>query len=144
MSSRAFALAAVAIAALAFGALAFAAASSAAEGVAPTPPPQPMVRNGQFVMQGGAEIYTRLCQGCHMADAKGASGAAAYPALANDPRLASAAYPVLVIVRGQKAMPPFGGYLSDAQVAEAVNYIRSHFGNHWPGEVTAAQVHALR
>jgi mono/diheme cytochrome c family protein len=33
--------------------------------------------------------------------------------------------------------------LSDAQVADVVNYVRSHFGNQWKGSVTADQVAAL-
>jgi len=33
--------------------------------------------------------------------------------------------------------------LSDAQVAEVVNYVRSHFGNNWKGAATAGQVAAL-
>jgi mono/diheme cytochrome c family protein len=34
--------------------------------------------------------------------------------------------------------------LSDAQIAEIVNYIRSRFGNHYPERITAASVAALR
>ena len=78
-----------------------------------------------------------------MPDAKGAVGAGAYPALAGNPRLGSAAYPAMVIVRGQKAMPSFGG-LSDAQVADVVNYIRSNFGNHFDDKITPETVKALR
>jgi hypothetical protein len=41
--------------------------------------------------------------GRHMAAAQGAVGAGAYPALANDPKLAAAGYPVLVVVNGSRA-----------------------------------------
>ena len=58
--------------------------------------------------QGGEAIYKGVCQGCHMPDAKGAVGAGTYPALAKNPKLETAGYPVSVIVHGQKAMPPFG------------------------------------
>jgi mono/diheme cytochrome c family protein len=34
-------------------------------------------------------------------------------------------------------------HLSDAQVADVVNYVRSHLGNKWKGNVTASQVAAL-
>ncbi len=34
--------------------------------------------------------------------------------------------------------------LSDAQIAEIVNYIRSHFGNHYRERLTAAEVAALQ
>jgi mono/diheme cytochrome c family protein len=77
----------------------------------------------------GQQIFTHICQGCHMADAKGAVGAGRYPALANNPKLASAAYPVVMVMNGRGAMPPFGPFLTDAQVADVVNYVRSHFGN---------------
>ena len=29
-------------------------------------------------------------------------------------------------------MPPIGGMMSDAQVADVVNYVRTHFGNAYP------------
>jgi mono/diheme cytochrome c family protein len=47
-------------------------------------------------------------------------------------------------MRGQKAMPPFGGLLTDEQAAAVVNYIRTHFGNHFADEVTAADAKAAR
>src|SRR6202000_25614 len=86
-------------------------------------------RNAPFPFQGGQAIFTGVCQGCHMPDAKGAVGAGAYPALAKTAKLAVAGYPISVIVNGQKAMPPLGRMLSDQQVADVTNYVRSHFGN---------------
>ena len=38
-----------------------------------------------------------------------------------------------VLFRGLKDMPPVGGMMSDAQVADVVNYVRTHFGNAYPG-----------
>ncbi|MDB5445373.1 MAG: cytochrome c class, partial [Phenylobacterium sp.] len=35
----------------------------------------------------GEQVYRVVCQACHMADAKGATGAATIPALAANPRL---------------------------------------------------------
>jgi len=98
-----------------------------------------------FPFKSGEETYSHLCQGCHMPDAKGAVGAAmyGYPALAGDPKLASGLYPAMVIVKGQKAMPNFAD-LTDDQVAGVVNYVRSHFGNKFADEITAAQVKAIR
>ena len=97
-----------------------------------------------FPQQTGEQIYKGVCQGCHMPDAKGAVGAGAYPALAGDKRLAAKAYPALVLVRGQKAMPEFGTLFSDDQIANVVNYVRSNFGNSYPDTLTAAEVKALR
>jgi mono/diheme cytochrome c family protein len=109
------------------------------------PGPGAMGRPGDYSFQGGEAVYTKVCQSCHMADARGADGAGAgYPALAENPRLAEAGYPVAVILHGQKAMLAFGNILSDRQIADVVNYIRSHFGNRYSGAVTAADVKAAR
>jgi mono/diheme cytochrome c family protein len=102
------------------------------------------VRAGSFPQQTGEEIFKGICQGCHMPDAKGATGAGTYPALASNPHLAVAGYPVSVVLHGQKAMPWFSGSFSDEQVANVVNYVRSHFGNHYTDMVTAADVKKQR
>jgi mono/diheme cytochrome c family protein len=98
-----------------------------------------------YPYKSGQDIYTHVCQGCHMPDGKGAVGAAnyGYPALANNAKLGAGLYPAMVVVRGQKAMPAFAD-LKDEQVAEVVNYVRSNFGNHYGDAVTAAQVAAIR
>ena len=67
----------------------------------------------RFMQRDGEVIYLTVCQSCHMAAAQGAVGAGAYPALANDPKLAVAGYLVLVVVNGSKDMPPFGALLDD-------------------------------
>ena len=97
-----------------------------------------------FMQRDGEVIYRTVCQGCHMPAAQGAVGAGAYPALANDAKLASAAYPVLVVVNGSKGMPPFGALLDDEQVAAVVNYVRSHFGNSYPDSISPADVKSAR
>jgi mono/diheme cytochrome c family protein len=99
---------------------------------------------GGYPQQTGEALYQGICQGCHMADAKGAVGAGAYPALAANRKLVAKAYPELVVLRGQKAMPAFGPSLSDAQVAAVVTYVRTHFGNSYADSVTAEDVKALR
>jgi mono/diheme cytochrome c family protein len=103
---------------------------------------------------GGAEIYSHICQGCHMPAGEGAIGAGHYPKLAGDAALASWQYAALVVLSGRNGMPPFGlpanqvqetrtVHLSDEQVADVVNYIRSHFGNTFRDRVAAPQVAAL-
>jgi len=94
--------------------------------------------------QGGEAIYRGICQDCHMLDGHGGIGAGSYPALAGNPKLAEPGYPVVVIAHGQKAMPPFGGSLNDQQIADVVNYIRSHFGNDYKDKVTPADVKTQR
>jgi mono/diheme cytochrome c family protein len=98
----------------------------------------------RFMAQTGEALYADICQGCHMPDGAGAVGAGAYPALARNPRLAGAGYPLLLVIKGRNAMPPFGDLLTDAQVAAVVNYVRSHFGNAFADEVTAADARAAR
>ena len=83
----------------------------------------------RFVQQDGAGLYQASCQGCHMPQGQGAKGAGFYPALANNPRLASGAYPTYVVLAGLRGMPPFAGRLSDQQVAAVVIYVRTNLGN---------------
>lgn len=102
----------------------------------------------------GAEIYGHICQGCHMPEGLGAVGAGHYPKLAGDRALVSWQYVALTVLNGKNGMPAFGlsahavprifaAQLSDAQVAEVVNYVRSSFGNRYPGSITAKQVAGL-
>src|ERR1043166_8694095 len=86
-------------------------------------------RGASFAMQGGEAVYRGICQGCHMADAQGATGAGSYPALAKNSRLSEAGYVVSMVLNGHRGMPPFRGHLTDQQVADVVNYVRKNFGN---------------
>jgi len=104
----------------------------------------PDFRGDPFTMQGGEAVYRGVCQGCHMADAKGASGAGLYPALAGNARLAAAGYVLTMVMNGHKGMPPFRGHFTNAQIADVVNYVRSHFGNRYKDRVQEADVQALR
>jgi mono/diheme cytochrome c family protein len=111
---------------------------------AQTGAPQPMVSNGRFTMQGGEAVYKNLCAACHMPDAKGAAGAGVYPALAGNRKLAAAAYPVRLVIHGQKGMPAFGSLLDNDQIAAVATYVRTHFGNAYAAPVTEAEVQAMR
>lgn len=103
-----------------------------------------MNRSALYNFQGGEAVFKNICQGCHMANAQGAVGAGMYPALAKNAKLEVAGYPVAVIVHGQKAMPPFGALLSDQQIADVVNYVRTHFGNNYKDKVKPQDVKAQR
>jgi mono/diheme cytochrome c family protein len=98
----------------------------------------------RFTEQSGEELFANVCQGCHMPDGKGATGAGTYPSLAANKNLEAGGYPVYVVVRGQRAMPSFGAMMSDDQVAAVVNYLRTHFGNDFKDAVTAEDVKAVR
>ena len=98
----------------------------------------------RFTEATGQAVYEAACAGCHMPDGRGAVGAAAYPSLRQDGRLAAAAYPVTRVLRGKGAMPPLGRTLSDEQVAAVVDYIRTSFGNDDRPGPAPADVAALR
>jgi mono/diheme cytochrome c family protein len=97
-----------------------------------------------FRQRDGAALYHGICQGCHMPQGQGAVGAGAYPALARNQKLATAGYPVLIVLNGSKAMQGFSRMLDDAQIAAVVNYIRTNFGNSYTDAVTAADVAGAR
>ena len=103
---------------------------------------------------GGEDIYSHICQGCHMPQGQGASGAGHYPKLAGDPTLVSWEFVAATVLGGRNGMPSFGlpsdgqadrfaVQLNDQQIADVVNYVRSHFGNTYKDKVTAAQVAKL-
>jgi mono/diheme cytochrome c family protein len=117
---------------------------------------EPLVLSSGFKNASGEEIYHRVCQGCHMPDGRGAQGGGTYPALAGNPNLASAQFTAATVALGRRNMPHFapqsdlGGFeafvtlhLDDAEIAAVVNYVRSHFGNHYADELTEADVKAL-
>ncbi len=124
--------------------------ASAALGASPvvaedaSPKSGAMSHGWEFGEQGGAELFRNICAGCHQADAKGAVGAGAYPPLAEDRELASADFTINVLIAGLKSMPPVGDMMGDAQVADVVNYVRTHFGNTYSDAVTAADVATAR
>ena len=90
----------------------------------------------------GAIVYQEVCQACHMENAMGAVGAGRIAALANNKNLESADYPITVVTGGKGAMPWFRGGLTDQQIADAINHVRTHYGNHYKGLVTAVDVAA--
>jgi mono/diheme cytochrome c family protein len=103
-----------------------------------------MSRGWKFDEQGGEKIFGHVCAGCHQPDAKGAIGAAAYPPLAADKKLASTGFLLGVLLDGLRGMPPLGSMMSDQQVANVVNYVRTHFGNSYADALSAADVAAAR
>jgi mono/diheme cytochrome c family protein len=109
---------------------------------------------GDLATADGRQIYTHICQGCHMPQGQGAEGAGHYPALAGNPALVSWQYVALTVLKGRRNMPAFSArhavglffapvVLSDAQIAAVINYVRTHFGNDFKDTATADQVHAL-
>lgn len=106
-----------------------------------------------FSKADGKTIYTQICQGCHMPEGKGANQVGFYPAFSNNPTVQSPHYIALTVMNGRKNMPGFSqatagnAYstaLTDAQIADLTNYIRSSFGNSFTDKITEAEVTALR
>lgn len=88
----------------------------------------------------GAAIFASKCAACHQASGKGLAGV--FPPLdASGWVLAKAEVPVQILLHGitgkikvagttyQSVMPPFGGSLSDAQIAAVATYIRQSWSN---------------
>jgi len=102
----------------------------------------------------GLQLFSTNCAACHQAGGDGLPGA--FPALKGDPAVndADPSKHIHVVVFGLEgatiggvkydaAMPEFGSQLSDADIADIINYERSSWGNH--GKlVTAQDVAAVR
>jgi cytochrome c oxidase cbb3-type subunit 2 len=102
----------------------------------------------------GKALFTANCAACHQANGEGLPGA--FPPLKGNAAVnnADAATHIRTILQGLQGanvggvaysspMPPFGGTLNDADIANIINYERSSWGNH--GKlVTAEQVAAER
>ncbi len=107
-----------------------------------------------FTGTNGRQVFEHICQGCHMPNAVGAVGAGRFPALADNPTLASRDYVALTVLMGRRNMPAFSAkhaigfagppvVLSETQMAAVINYVRTHFGNHYKDSISAAEVAAL-
>lgn len=119
----------------------------AAQAQATAPAAEPRFSSGwQFEQRSGPAIYGALCAACHMPDGRGAKGAAAYPALQGNPKLAATPYLLHMVVNGNRAMPGFGSQLSDEQVAAVASHVRQRFGglSDTAARVTPDEVRALR
>jgi cytochrome c oxidase cbb3-type subunit 2 len=102
----------------------------------------------------GSALFTANCSACHQANGEGLPGA--FPSLKNDAVVDKddATKHIQVVLQGlhgakvsgvlySSPMPPFAGTLSDAEVADIIDYERSSWGNHGK-PVDAAQVAAER
>jgi cytochrome c oxidase cbb3-type subunit 2 len=109
---------------------------------------------GGYDLAKGASLYTANCSACHQANGEGLPGA--FPPLKGNVAVNDddATTHIHVVLRGLQAarvggvvygatMPPFAAMLSDADVADIIDYERSSWGNHGKPTV-AAQVAAER
>ena len=82
--------------------------------------------------------------GLPYARCQGRGGRGRLSGLAKNENLETAAYPVSIVLKGQKAMPFFGMQLNDQQIADVVNYVRTHFGNRYKDKVKPEDVKLMR
>lgn len=90
----------------------------------------------------GRQLFLDNCSACHQPTGKGIPGA--FPALVGS-KIATgpATGAANIVLNGKGGMPAFRDDLSDADIAAALTYIRSSWGNKAPG-LTAALVAPIR
>jgi len=133
---------------------AMAGTASAAPMTNPTAPALAVGSAGGYDAAKGAALYTANCSACHQAGGEGLPGA--FPSLKGDAVVNKddATKHIDVVLKGlhdarvsgvvyASAMPPFAATLSDAEVAEIIDYERSSWGNHGK-PIVAAQVASER
>ena len=109
---------------------------------------------GQAQAQDGQAVYQQNCAACHQADGKGLTGA--FPPLADSDWIkertpTEVATSVLSGIQGEMVVNgvtynnimPAQSHLSDAEIAAAVTYVLSSWGNDG-GQITADEVKATR
>ena len=98
----------------------------------------------------GVALYADHCSSCHQAGGGGIPGV--FPPLAsNDAVIAPEPANILKVVlqgiparENYIAMPSFGGRLTDRQIADVANYVRTSWGNIAAPDATPAMVAKLR
>ncbi len=107
----------------------------------------------------GSKLYAKdgYCATCHQSNGKGLS-ASGFPPLANSKWVTGNEDRLIKLVlkglmgplelngvkyEGQVPMTPFGGLMSDQEIAAVLTYVRNSFGNK-ASAITAAQVKAIR
>jgi mono/diheme cytochrome c family protein len=114
------------------------------------PAPQRLSPLPAAVYKRAAYLYIDNCAPCHQDHGRGIPGAV--PPLAGNPaEIAREPYNVLMVVLGglpssgtYLAMPSFAGRLSDSQIADVVNYVRSSWGNRAAPNTTPQMVASWR
>jgi mono/diheme cytochrome c family protein len=114
------------------------------------PAPQKLSPLPADVHQRAAKLYIDNCAACHQDHGTGIPGAV--PPLADNPAVTPAEpYNILMVVLGGlpaagdfSAMPSFAGRLSDSQIADLANYVRTSWGNKATPNATASMTAAWR
>jgi len=102
----------------------------------------------------GKEVYTTYCQNCHMENGQGVAGM--NPPVAKSDFLKRPANELIqIVLKGQTGKVKVNGlnydtpmlpldYLTDEQIADALNYTRNSWGNKNAIAILPAQVKKLR
>ena len=98
----------------------------------------------------GLSLYVSNCSGCHQASGRGIKGV--IPPLAGNPVVMApnASNIIKVIIRGITArdgyimMPSFASRLTDEEIVEIANYVRTSWGNSASANVSNAMVKNIR
>jgi mono/diheme cytochrome c family protein len=114
------------------------------------PAPQKLSPLPADAYQRAAKLYVDNCAGCHQDHGTGLPGS--IPPLAGNPAVtATEPYNVLAVMLqglppggGYGAMPSFAGRLSDSQVADLANYVRTSWGNQAAPNTSPRMVAAWR
>lgn len=109
------------------------------------------------MLKGGAKIYTTYCAGCHQKNGRGDGNL--FPPLSGSEWVTGGKYmekepairvllsglqgPVTVKGRPYNSVMPKHDFLSDADIASVLTYIRSNFGNN-SSLVSASEVEKIR
>lgn len=102
----------------------------------------------------GAKVYATVCSACHLASGEGVPGVFP-PVVESEWVTGDERQLIKIILHGVMGemmvngevysgmMPPWGGALSDAEIAAVATYMRSNFGNE-ASAVTPATVASIR
>jgi mono/diheme cytochrome c family protein len=116
-------------------------------------PPNSALRTGRrrpdISRARAANLYIAYCMSCHQSNGRGVAGVFP-PLVGNGAVLASDPADILKVIllgiptqNGRIAMPSFGGHMSDRQIAELANYVRTSWGNTAAPDATASMVSTL-
>ncbi len=114
-------------------------------------PPAPAIADAAASIAAGATVYAADCAGCHRPTGTGLPPHFVPNLAGNDSVTAELPNNVIGAVLGGlspwghgPAMPSFAARLSDQQIADVTNYVRTAWGNQGSADATAAAVMNLR
>ena len=101
-------------------------------------------------LEHGQKLYLANCAKCHQADGKGFAGAVSNLAANKAITSPQPDNIITIVLKGQHGvgtygtMPSYAGTLSDQEIADLANYLRTGWGNHAPANATPKLVASLR